>query len=158
MEKIVAFHELNYKEKVTVMAEVPGVVTVMGAFSDFCDGYCLAGTGALGLRVALSPRDDMVVRVYDATRGDKKRFNLTVLKHRKEEVAAQAANILAAWLRTAFGERVLGPDKPPVGRVQLLFIKKIVIKLDLGMSGSKVRDYLLTAQQRREELSQARCE
>lgn len=85
MEKIVAFHELNYKEKVTVMAEVPGVVTVMGAFSDFCDGYCLAGTGALGLRVALSPRDDMVVRVYDATRGDKKRFNLTVLKHRKED-------------------------------------------------------------------------
>ena len=35
-----------------------------------------------------------------------------------------------------------------MGRVQLLFIKKIVIKLDLGMSGSKVRDYLLTAQQR----------
>ena len=85
MEKIVAYHELNYRQKVAVMAEVPGVVTVMGAFSDFCDGYCLAGTGALGLRVALSPRSDQTVRVYDATRGDKKHFSLTSLKHRKED-------------------------------------------------------------------------
>ena len=88
--------------------------------------------------------------MYDEQTGERTVFHYppVYLKHRKEEVAAQAANILAAWLRTAFGERVLGPDKPPVGRVQLLFIKKIVIKLDLGMSGSKVRDYLLTAQQR----------
>ena len=70
------------------------------------------------------------------------RFIYVYLKHRKEDVAAQAADTLAAWLRTAFGDRVLGPDKPPVGRIQTLFIKKIVIKLDLNMSGSKVRDYL----------------
>ena len=29
---------------------------------------------------------------------------------------------------------------------QMLFIKKIVIKLDLNMSGTKVRDYLLSVQ------------
>lgn len=85
MEKIVAFHELNYKTKVQVLTEVPGVVTLMGAFSDFCNGYCLAGTGALGLRVALSDREDNTVRVYDATRSDKKHFSLTALKPRKED-------------------------------------------------------------------------
>ena len=80
MEKIVAFHELNYKNKVEVLSQVPGVVTLMGAFSDFCSGYCIAGTGALGLRVAISRRDDNTVRLYDATRADKKHFNLSSLK------------------------------------------------------------------------------
>ena len=61
-------------------------------------------------------------------------------------MVTQAADTLAAWLRTAFGDKVLGPDKPPVGRIQMLFIKKIVIKLDLNMSGTKVRDYLLSVQ------------
>ena len=85
MEKIAAFHELNYKKRVQVLTEVPGVVTIMGAFSDFCNGFCIAGTGALGLRVALSDRDDNTVRVYDATKGDKKHFQLTSLKYRKED-------------------------------------------------------------------------
>ncbi len=74
------------------------------------------------------------------------RFIYVYLKHRKEDVVTQAADTLAAWLRTAFGNKVLGPDKPPVGRIQMLFIKKIVIKLDLNMSGTKVRDYLLSVQ------------
>ena len=74
------------------------------------------------------------------------RFIYVYLKHRKEDVVTQAADMLAAWLRTAFGNKVLGPDKPPVGRIQMLFIKKIVIKLDLNMSGTKVRDYLLSVQ------------
>ncbi len=74
------------------------------------------------------------------------RFIYVYLKHRKEEVVNQAADTLAAWLRTAFADKVLGPDKPPVGRIQMLFIKKIVIKLDLNMSGSKVRNYLLRIQ------------
>ena len=85
MEKVAAFHELNYKKKVEVLAQVPGVVTLMGAFSDFCNGYCIAGTGALGLRVAVSARDDNLVRVYDATKSDKKHFNLNSLKYRKED-------------------------------------------------------------------------
>lgn len=74
------------------------------------------------------------------------RFIYVYLKHRKEDVVTQAADTLAAWLRTAFGDKVLGPDKPPVGRIQMLFIKKIVIKLDLNMSGTKVRNYLLSVQ------------
>ena len=76
------------------------------------------------------------------------RFIYVYLKHRKEEVVNQAADILASWLRPAFADKVLGPDKPPVGRIQMLFIKKIVIKVDLNMSSTKIREYLQAVQQR----------
>lgn len=68
------------------------------------------------------------------------------LKHRKEEVAEQAATVLAGWLRAGLGDRILGPDKPPVGRIQRLFIKKIVVKISQGTSMPKVRGYLLQLQ------------
>ena len=59
----------------------------------------------------------------------------------------QAAGMLASMLRTAFADKVLGPDKPPVGRIQMLYIRKIVLKIGPSMSVSKVRDYLLRVQQ-----------
>lgn len=68
------------------------------------------------------------------------------LKHRKEDVLEQAAGMLASMLRTAFADKVLGPDKPPVGRIQMLYIRKIVLKIGPSMSVSKVRDYLLRVQ------------
>lgn len=64
------------------------------------------------------------------------------LKHRKEDVLEQAAEIAATLLRTGLGNRVLGPDKPPIARIQTLFIKKIMIKVELTASMTKVRDYL----------------
>lgn len=69
------------------------------------------------------------------------------LKHRKEDVLEQAAGVLASMLRTAFADKVLGPDKPPVGRIQMLYIRKIVLKIGPSMSVSKVRDYLLRVHQ-----------
>lgn len=68
------------------------------------------------------------------------------LKHRKEDVLEQAATCMAQYLRTGLGERVLGPDKPPVGRIQTLYIKKIVVKIELQVSISKIKDYLLQVQ------------
>ena len=64
------------------------------------------------------------------------------LKHRKEDVLDQAAEMASALLRTGLGNRVLGPDKPPVARIQTLFIKKIMIKVELSVLMAKVRDYL----------------
>ena len=68
------------------------------------------------------------------------------LKHRKEEVLDRAAERMAAQLRAAMGERVLGPDKPPVSRIQTWFIKKIIIKVEQADSMKKVRDYLKSVQ------------
>ncbi|CUP86393.1 Uncharacterised protein [Segatella copri] len=50
-------------------------------------------------------------------------------------------------LRSWFGERVLGPDKPAVARVKTMNIRKIVIKLENGIDQQKVREYLKFAQQ-----------
>lgn len=68
------------------------------------------------------------------------------LKHKKEDILEQAAECMAQYLRNGLGERVLGPDKPPVGRIQTLFIKKIVVKVELQASMSKVRNYLAQVQ------------
>lgn len=53
---------------------------------------------------------------------------------------------MAAYLRSGLGERVLGPDRPPVSRIQTLYIKKIVIKVERSASMAKVRAYLLQVQ------------
>lgn len=68
------------------------------------------------------------------------------LKHRKEEVLELAAAMMASYLRSGLGERVLGPDRPPVSRIQTLFIKKIVIKVEQSASMAKVRNYLFQVQ------------
>ena len=68
------------------------------------------------------------------------------LKHRKEEVLDRAAERMAAQLRAAMGERVLGPEKPPVSLIQTWFIKKIIIKVEQADSMKKVRDYLKSVQ------------
>lgn len=68
------------------------------------------------------------------------------LKHRKEDVLGQAADLMAAYLRSGLGSRVLGPDKPPVSRIQTLFIRKIVVKVEQTASMKKVRDYLTQVQ------------
>lgn len=68
------------------------------------------------------------------------------LKHRKEDVLEQAAYCMAEALRQGLGERVLGPDKPPVSRIQLLYIKKIVVKVEQQASMAKIREYLKQVQ------------
>ena len=68
------------------------------------------------------------------------------LKHRKEEVAEQAAAQMATYLRNGLGDRVLGPDKPPVARIQALFIRKIMIKVEQEASLQKIRLYLTEVQ------------
>ncbi len=58
----------------------------------------------------------------------------------------EAAETIAGILRTGLGNRILGPDKPAVARVQNLFIRKILVKIDNGISIAKVRDYLVSVQ------------
>ena len=68
------------------------------------------------------------------------------LKHRKEDVLNLAADTMAQQLRSGLGNRVLGPDKPPIARIQTLYIKKMIVKVEQNVSMAKVRDYLLGVQ------------
>jgi primosomal protein N' (replication factor Y) len=68
------------------------------------------------------------------------------LKHQKDQVVETAGLELGARLRQWFGVRVLGPDKPAVARIKTLSIRKLVLKLELGIDMAKVRQYLRLAQ------------
>ncbi|WP_315082542.1 primosomal protein N' [Bacteroides heparinolyticus] len=68
------------------------------------------------------------------------------LKNRNETLLDLMAQTMAAKLRTVFGSRVLGPDKPAVARVQMLFIRKIVLKLEATAPMARVRELLVQVQ------------
>ena len=68
------------------------------------------------------------------------------LKHRDEALLDVMAHAMAERLRAVFADRVLGPDKPPVARVQTLFIRKIVVKIETTASLSRVRQWLVEVQ------------
>lgn len=64
------------------------------------------------------------------------------LRHAKDTVVEGAAIEMGSRLRQFFGSRVLGPDRPPVARVKQMSIRKIVLKLEVGIDQKKVRQYL----------------
>lgn len=64
------------------------------------------------------------------------------IKNKDRELSISQAGVVAQKLRTVFGARVLGPDQPPVGRVQTYYIQKINLKIELDVSLEKMRLYL----------------
>ena len=68
------------------------------------------------------------------------------LKHRQDSVVQAAANEMGTLLRQLFVDRVLGPDKPSVAKVKQQNIRKLVLKLELGINMQRVREYLLLTQ------------
>ncbi len=72
------------------------------------------------------------------------------LQHGKDDVVQSAAAYMGNLLRSWFGSRVLGPDKPAVARVKTQHIRKLVLKLELGIDLPKVRQYLRVAQKQME--------
>ena len=64
------------------------------------------------------------------------------LKHRDELRLVEAAARYAETLRNLFGNRVFGPDEPHVARIQSLYIRKIMLKVETQASMRKVKDIL----------------
>lgn len=61
------------------------------------------------------------------------------MKHRDETVLEHLAEEMAALLRQVFGHRVLGPDMPPIARVQAMYIRKVCLKLELAANMAEAR-------------------
>ena len=68
------------------------------------------------------------------------------MKHRDETVLEHLAEEMAALLRQVFGQRVLGPDMPPIARVQTMYIRKVCLKLELAVNMAEARRRLLEIQ------------
>lgn len=56
------------------------------------------------------------------------------IKHKHESVVKELAQHYASLLRNNLGLRVLGPDKPVVGRIQALHLRKIILKVETTAS------------------------
>lgn len=70
------------------------------------------------------------------------------LKHRDSGRVEQCSQEMAQELRNLFGDRVLGPDCPPVARMQSMSLRKIVIKLKMNDSPAKIREALLNIKEK----------
>lgn len=64
------------------------------------------------------------------------------LKHRDARTVAECATRYAAQLRRVFGDRVHGPQEPSINRVQSLYIRKIMLKVEPEASMPKVKELL----------------
>lgn len=64
------------------------------------------------------------------------------VKHRDPRVADQCAAAYADALRRIFGPRVSGPQEPAVGRVASFYIRKIMLKIEIGASMQRVKELL----------------
>ena len=62
-----------------------------------------------------------------------------LLKHKNKVFVDRASEALAARLRAILGERVLGPQEPPVGRVQNQYLSRIMLKFEKGHSPTRVK-------------------
>lgn len=64
------------------------------------------------------------------------------LKHKQDDVVLEMSLRYSNMLRKVFGQRVLGPEAPPVARVQTMYIRQIVLKMELTASMVKVKKIL----------------
>lgn len=64
------------------------------------------------------------------------------LRHKDVQVVRKAANEMGQLLIQVFGSRVLGPIDPPVSRIQNLYIKQIILKIENEASPAKAKEIL----------------
>jgi len=70
------------------------------------------------------------------------RLIILKLKHRDPNLLNKAARDLAKDLRASLGKMILGPEYPLVSRIQNLYIKHILVKIERGTSVSAVKNMI----------------
>ncbi len=65
-------------------------------------------------------------------------IHLTV-KHKNQNSVNQASDYLGEYLRGIFNERVVGPQAPPISKIQNWYLRKIMLKIESGVSLNKVK-------------------
>lgn len=69
------------------------------------------------------------------------------LKHRDEHTVDSLSSDMTTLLRQIFGQRVLGPDTPPIARIQNMHIRKLILKIELTAPMAEARRRLRDVQQ-----------
>lgn len=69
------------------------------------------------------------------------------MKHRDIHVLEEFSTVIGKRMREIFDDRILGPDMPPVARIKQLYIRKIVLKVENGLSQYKINEVLQNIQE-----------
>jgi len=75
------------------------------------------------------------------------RLIIVYIKHRQRSTIENLAREATLELRRLLGTRVLGPDEPPVGRVQNMYIRRIMLKLENALPITKIKEQLWNVRQ-----------
>lgn len=87
---------------------------------------------------------------YDTEVEERRKFNYPpftrviniYIKHRDRHLIDELATAYGRRLRELFGNRVFGPEEPAVGRVQTLYIRKLMLKIETQASMKKVKEIM----------------
>lgn len=64
------------------------------------------------------------------------------IKHRDRHAVDELAIAYTRRLRELFGNRVFGPEEPAIGRIQALYIRKVMLKIEIAASMKKVKEIM----------------
>lgn len=140
-------HVKEFGVRPLVIGEVPGACTLFGSFSELCGGWAVVGTTSTRCTIAISRRDDGMVRLYNTVANDRKRFPLASIKYRKEDrwgnaVKGAVADLAAggaelSGMDISLGGDVLRGDRVSVGEALALVTCVAINRLcSLGMDRS----------------------
>ena len=79
-----------------------------------------------------------------------------IIKHRDANTVVRMSMEMANLMRRVFGNRVLGPDTPAISRIQLMYIRRLVLKIEATASMAEARKRLRQLQQYLLQLPQYR--
>lgn len=113
-------------------------------------GLVLLQTAHPGHPIILNIRNNDYLSFYETQINERKLFRYppffrlieVIIRAKDEQLTDSMANDFGRILRQTFNERVLGPTKPMVGRVQSLYIRKILLKIENQASPSKIREMI----------------
>lgn len=85
MVDVRSLHKGEYNEEPEVVVSTPGIITLMGEYTDLCDGYVLTGALDKYASIAVSRRKDNSLRFYAGDQDERKRTTIPNLKYRRED-------------------------------------------------------------------------
>ena len=85
MNDVISLHRAEYSAEPDMVASAPGVVTLMGEYTEQSEGFVLPVGINRTMTVAVSRRKDNSLRFYAANLNERKRTSLSNLKYKRED-------------------------------------------------------------------------
>ncbi|WP_068474772.1 replication restart helicase PriA [Saccharicrinis aurantiacus] len=64
------------------------------------------------------------------------------VRHKNNRLAEQVADYFTNYLRSIFDSRVIGPQEPPISKIQNWHLRKVMVKIEKGASLKKVKELI----------------